>query len=200
MTRHSSLYLPRGVRVITLLISTVVAVLLDQFTKIYAVQNWKELPPMIFLEDLFRIEYAENHGAFLSLLANTPESVRFWILTVINGAVLAGLGGYLLFARRMTLATYLPLLLIVVGGLGNLIDRMRFGYVIDFMNMGIGTLRTGIFNVADIFITAGFILMGYYLIRGEGEEEPSVDGNPQVKPPADQAGPAASLRSTPTLP
>jgi signal peptidase II len=173
MTGQPSSGLARRTRWGLLLVITAVTVLLDQLSKIYAVQYWKGQPPQVFLGDLFRIQYAENDGAFLSLLANMPETVRFWILTVINGLVLAGMAVYLLTGRCMNFKTFLPLALIVAGGMGNLIDRIRFNFVIDFFNLGIGNLRTGIFNVADMAITAGFILILPLVFGSQSEESSS---------------------------
>ncbi|WP_437226149.1 signal peptidase II [Planctomicrobium sp. SH661] len=167
MNSPSSPALSRSTRIGVLLTCTIVAVVLDQATKLYASTHWQNKPTLSFFGDIFRIEYAHNYGAFLSLLASTPEHIRFWTLTVINGAVLIGLAAYLIAGRNVTSTSFTPLMLVVAGGLGNLIDRVRFGYVIDFLNLGIGNLRTGIFNVADMFITAGFILMAWYIIRGE---------------------------------
>ena len=57
---------------------------------------------------------------------------------------------------------------IVAGGMGNVLDRMMYHrHVTDFMNMGIGNLRTGIFNVADMYVCAGVGLMVYALVKGE---------------------------------
>ncbi len=173
--------LSRWNRFLTLVILSLVVVGIDQLTKVYAVRHWKGEPPQIFFNDLFRIEYAENDGAFLSLLANASHDVRFWILTVSNGLVLVGLAIGLIVPRRMSLMSYLPLALVVAGGLGNLIDRVRFQYVIDFMNLGIGSLRTGIFNVADMAITAGFFLIVPLLFQ---------------KDPKPTAAPAPNAKST----
>lgn len=172
MTRQLPVVLSHPFRAGALLGLTAVALVLDQVSKVYATAWWKGTPPLSFFADIFRIEYAENHGAFLSLLANTPDEVRFWILTVINGVVLVGLAAYLLAAPKVAVSTFLPLLLVVAGGIGNLVDRIRFGYVIDFLNLGLGNVRTGIFNVADMFITAGFILMAWMMLFGEHEAEP----------------------------
>ncbi|HWL10414.1 MAG TPA: signal peptidase II [Planctomicrobium sp.] len=166
-------FLSRGSRIRSLALLILVIVGLDQASKAHAVYHWKGQPPQIFFNDLFRIEYAENHGAFLSLLANTPPEVRFWVLTVSNGIVLLGLAIGLIVPRRMELMSYLPLALVVAGGLGNLIDRVRFRYVIDFLNLGIGDLRTGIFNVADMAISAGFLLIIPLLFRKE--PQPAVE-------------------------
>ncbi len=146
-------------------------VLADQWMKNYAVQHWKGLPPRPFLFDIFRVHYAENHGAFLSLFADLPKDVRFWILTVFNGIILLGVSGYVLLNKNVSRYVFFAFTFVVAGGLGNMIDRARFGFVIDFFNMGLGGLRTGIFNIADMAISAGFIMMIPLALYGEASLE-----------------------------
>ena len=150
----------------------------DQATKKYAIDNFKGQPPISFLGDTFRIQYAENPGAFLSLMADLPPEVRFWVLTVANSFVMLLVAGYFLTASDVDRPTLLALSLIVSGGVGNLIDRVRFDVVIDFMNMGIGPLRTGVFNVADMAITGGFLLLLPQIIRSGEREQPSSHPEP----------------------
>jgi len=145
----------------------------DQASKHYAVTHWKNQPPQSYLGDVFRIHYAENPGAFLSLAAGLPRAARFWLLTVMNAAVLAGVGWFLLFRRDVDRMTFAALGLILAGGIGNLIDRVRLdGIVIDFLNVGIGGVRTGIFNVADIAITAGFLMLVPIMFASQPSETP----------------------------
>ncbi|MFG0334216.1 MAG: signal peptidase II, partial [Maioricimonas sp. JB049] len=109
----------------------------------------------------------------LSLAAGLPREARFWLLTVMNAAVLAGVGWFLLFRRDLDRMAFAALGLIFAGGVGNLIDRVRLdGIVIDFLNLGIGGLRTGIFNVADVAITAGFLLLIPKMFASEPSETP----------------------------
>jgi signal peptidase II len=83
-------------------------------------------------------------------------STRFLILTVGVGVVLLVLVGVLLFARSLAPAMAFAFALIAGGGLGNLYDRLtNTGRVVDFLMVGMGSLRTGIFNVADLAITFG---------------------------------------------
>jgi signal peptidase II len=102
--------------------------------------------------------YAENSGAFLSLGANLPEIVR---RAVLDGLVGIGLcvAAWVLFTGRMqTRWDEIALALIVAGGIGNLVDRMRnHGRVTDFIYLAAGPVHTGVFNVADMAITAGVI-------------------------------------------
>lgn len=174
----------RAYRAWQLSLLTLIALVLDQLTKLYAILYLKDAPPQIFLGGIFRIEYAENEGAFLSLMSSLPDEVRFWILTVLNGVVLLGLAIYLIWSKEVPKASFLPLALVVAGGLGNLIDRIRFHFVVDFLNLGIGGLRTGIFNIADMFITAGFVLMAWYMIftPSETEEVPATATAPSGVP------------------
>lgn len=151
----------------------VVVVTIDQLSKIYAVSNWKGLPPQSFLGDLFRIEYAQNEGAFLSMFAGLSEQSRFWILVVFNGLILIGVACYLLYDRQVSRWVFFAFAFVVAGGIGNMIDRVRFRYVIDFFNIGVGGIRSGIFNVADMAITAGFLMMLPLVLLGERKAPPA---------------------------
>jgi signal peptidase II len=113
-----------------------------------------------YLGDTFRLEYAQNPGAFLSLGESLPPAVRFEGFTVAVGAFVAALLGWALLSNRLSWRHRLAVTTIGAGGLGNLIDRLRFdGAVTDFLNLGIGSLRTGIFNVADATLMVGVILL-----------------------------------------
>lgn len=130
----------------------------DQVTKSIARQGLANSEPIAFLNDIFRLQYAENPGAFLSLGAGSPENIRFWVFTLIVGVFLAGMLIYLLVSTDNSKTKMISLSLVVGGGVGNLIDRIfNDGRVIDFMNIGIGSLRTGVFNVADIAISFGVV-------------------------------------------
>ena len=131
----------------------------DQVTKVIAKETLAVSEPISFVNDTFRLTYAENTGVFLGMGKALPGSVRFGLFTVAVGAVLI----FILFdtLRRDTLDKWrlTAITMILAGGFGNLIDRIiNDGVVIDFMNMGLGPLRTGIFNVADVSITTGALL------------------------------------------
>lgn len=158
----------RRFRPLLLLFVLVWCVGCDQATKKYAVENFKGQPPISYLGDTLRIQYAENPGAFLSLLADMSPAVRFWVLVVANSVVMLIVAAYFLWSTDLDPLSLVALALIVAGGVGNLIDRVMWnGVVIDFLNMGIGPLRTGVFNVADMAITAGFFMLLPQLFRGE---------------------------------
>ncbi len=141
-----------------------IIIIIDHLTKIIAKTTLKYSAPKIYLGDFFRFQYAENTGAMLGLGSSLPENVRFWLLTVVVGILLLVLLGYVLFGRHLTRVQIISLSLISGGGLSNFLDRIiNNGRVVDFMNMGIGWLRTGIFNVADVMIMIG---MGLILLFG----------------------------------
>jgi signal peptidase II len=106
---------------------------------------------------LFR---TENAGAFLSWGSRLPAPERFWVLTVGVGAGLIGGLAYLLVVSRAGTRVLIPLALVAGGGLSNLIDRLaRGGTVTDFLIVHVGPLRTGVFNLADVAITAGALAL-----------------------------------------
>ncbi len=112
------------------------------------------------MHDALRLQLTENAGAFLSLGASLPEHLRFVLFTAATGALLVGLSCAALFARRLDRWKAVALALIAGGGASNLWDRlMDAGRVTDFLNVGIGPLRTGIFNFADMAILGGAILL-----------------------------------------
>jgi signal peptidase II len=151
-------------RLVTVVVGA--CIVLDQLTKSMAQADLAGAAPLSFFHDTFRLQYALNHGAFLSLGAALPDGARFWLFTVFNAAVLAGILAFVLLRRRLAPGVVIGLSLIAGGGIGNLIDRIVYhGAVVDFMNLGIGMLRTGVFNLADTAITGGaaiVILLGAF--------------------------------------
>ena len=143
----------------------------DQSTKWLAQTHLPRHAPISFAGDLVRLQYAENPGAFLSLGASLPERWRFVIFTGGVALVLAVLTVYLLFFASLRPVPLIALSLVSGGGLSNLYDRIVYGgHVIDFLNVGIGPLRTGIFNVADMAIMAGTLL---FLFSSRGRPQQS---------------------------
>lgn len=134
----------------------------DQITKSIATETLATAPTRSYLGDFFRLTYAENTGAFLSLGSNLSKTARTILFTLMSGALLVGLTVFIMISKEMTRGLTVSLSLILGGGASNLADRMiNDGRVVDFMNMGIGSLRTGIFNVADVAIMVG---MGLVLV------------------------------------
>jgi signal peptidase II len=157
----------------------------DQVSKRVAAQELAGEPIQRYLGDTFRLLYTENTGAFLGLGADWPGAVRFVVFTLLSSVIVFVALGWLWvrLTKQGGELPWLPLLggtLLLAGGVGNLWDRIaRDGAVIDFMNLGIGGLRTGIFNIADVHIVIGGLLMLWWERRhGEGDPRAS-----QLEPP-----------------
>jgi signal peptidase II len=132
----------------------------DRVTKHLAAVALSEAPAHSFMMDTVRLEYAENAGAFLGLGATWPAVVRTGLFTVGNAILL--LVVVVAAARdRWSGPVLVGTALLVAGGASNLVDRIARGRVIDFMNVGIGPLRTGIFNVADMAVLLGAIIVAF---------------------------------------
>ncbi|HEY6642421.1 signal peptidase II [Povalibacter sp.] len=130
----------------------------DQFTKSMAKTYLPREEAWSYLGDTVRLQLAHNYGAFLSLGNSLSPGWRQALLSAGVGVVLLGLLVYLLGWKNVNPRNVVPLTLILAGGTGNLIDRIAYGgYVVDFVNLGIGSLRTGVFNVADVAIMTGVI-------------------------------------------
>lgn len=143
----------------------VVFVSLDQWTKSIARTSLASGDPVLLLGGMIRLQYAQNTGAFLSLGSGLPSQLRFILFVIFVAAALAATFVFGVAARKVTMVQLTSLALISAGGTGNLIDRIaNQGTVADFMNLGIGSVRTGIFNVADLCIVAGIVI--FVLFRG----------------------------------
>lgn len=148
----------RAGRILLVVLVSIACAGCDQLTKHMARQSLDPSETISFIHGVFSLQYAENPGAFLSLGAGVPEHIKVWIFTVLVGFLLAGLLVFLVRSREISGAQSVALSLLFGGGVGNLIDRIfNDGRVIDFMNLGIGSLRTGVFNVADMAIMAGSV-------------------------------------------
>jgi signal peptidase II len=136
----------------------------DRVTKHLAVTTLAGAPEQSFLADTVRLHYHENPGAFLAFGASWPPVVRAFVFQFGNALFLAG-AGFLAARYRWSRVAGYGLVLFLAGGLSNLADRLAIGSVIDFLNLGVGPIRTGIFNVADVAIMAGIAMVLWEVLR-----------------------------------
>jgi signal peptidase II len=151
----------RGVLICLLLAGTAGC---DRVTKHFAVTVLAGEPHQSYLADTIRLQYHENPGAFLATGATWSPAARAGMFQFGNTLFLA-FAGFLAARYRWTRVARCGLLLFLAGGLSNLTDRFAIGSVIDFLNVGVGPLRTGIFNVADVAIMAGVSMVVWEVLR-----------------------------------
>ena len=131
----------------------------DHATKL-AAANLLPREGISLASDFLRLQLVYNHGAFLGLGAGLPAIAR---LVILGGLVPLGLFATIAWLLRSATVSRLQLVAIgsiVGGGLGNWLDRLiHEGRVTDFVSVGLGPLRTGIFNFADVAVVAGMLLL-----------------------------------------
>ena len=141
-------------RRIALLVLIGMTVGCDRVSKHLAVSTLAGEPGQSFLADTVRLQYAENAGAFLSFGDTWSPAARTGVFTIGTGLILCGMVAAAI-RFRLSGPALVGLALFFAGGASNLVDRLVWGRVVDFMNVGVGPLRTGIFNVADMAILLG---------------------------------------------
>lgn len=140
---------------IVLGLSLVVA-LIDYVIKILVLNNLKPIGSLAVIPGLFSLTYVENRGAAFGMLSNAR-----WIFIVFTFIVIAVLI-YFIFKKRITSKLFnISAILIIGGGIGNLIDRIFYGFVVDYLSV---SFFPPVCNFADYCITVGAGLMVIYLI------------------------------------
>ncbi len=130
----------------------------DRVTKHIATTTLSGTPGRSYLADTVWVGYVENRGGFLSLGASLPSGVRTVIFTGGTGLMLVAFA-LMAIRRRWRGWPAVGVALFVAGGASNWIDRAVRGSVVDFLNIGIGPVRTGVFNVADMAIMLGALIV-----------------------------------------
>ena len=149
---------------VRLVLVSAVIVMLDQATKALVTQNFALYETVPLIDGCFNLTYILNPGGAFGLFADhSPEVRKFFFLFVSSIVAVMILGVY-----RKVAATHrflsLALAGIFAGAVGNLIDRFRFGKVIDFLDLYIGNYHWPAFNVADSAITIGMIVFVYHVV------------------------------------
>ena len=153
-------------RIMTALVSFAALILFDQWTKALAVKHLMDQDPFVLIEGVFQLRYLENRGAAFGMMQG--QKTFFLITAVIAVAVIAYAYFKLPWEKR-----FHPLraigLFIAGGAIGNMIDRVVLGYVVDFFYFEL--IDFPIFNVADIYVTCATILLAILILFYYKEEE-----------------------------
>lgn len=136
----------------------VLAVVLDQLTKLWIVRSFELYESREIIPGLFNLVYVTNTGAAFSFLADVDSPWRHYFFLGIGLVATIGLTIYYYRLRAAHRAYAVALGLVVGGALGNLIDRLRLGSVVDFLDFHLAGHHWPAFNVADSAICVGAVL------------------------------------------
>lgn len=160
---------------LNVILGTLVAIMaligLDQWTKSLAVAYLKDQTPIVLIDGVFELNYTINKGAAFGILQN--HQIMFAILTVAIVIFLA-----IVYVKIPQKKKYLPLniclIVLIAGAVGNFIDRVYLGYVVDFLYFKL--IDFPIFNVADIYVTCSAIVLLVVMLFIYKEEDLNFNG------------------------
>ncbi len=146
---------------ILFLVIVSVNVIFDQVTKQLAKHLLEQNFIYTYFFDILRLIYVENSGVAYSFGSDWAPHYKFIVFNLLVTAIVLILIVYVYkMMEELSPMRLIGFSLIVTGGVGNLIDRyLRDGHVIDFLNIGLGGIRTAIFNWADFCITTGIVML-----------------------------------------
>lgn len=168
-----------------------IGIILDQITKLLAIEHLKKIHTLPIIEDVFHLTYVENEGAAFGMLAD-----QRWLFIVISALAIVAFSFYLYLGHAESTLYGVGIALVISGGIGNMIDRLALGYVIDFIHCafvkypvfkdGVASWKDfPVFNGADSFVCvgAGILILALVLdlIKEIKNERQSRKGDGQLK-------------------
>ena len=152
-------------RIITIVLIVLLSISVDQVSKIIVRNTIAYHENIEILGEYFMLTRVQNTGAFLSLGNDLPKIFYYLLMIVLPLVVIGYALYYLLTKKDLTRAQLIGISLVIGGGMGNIIDRLLFGSVTDFMFMDFIIFHTGVFNIADMCVMAalGFFLFDMYI-------------------------------------
>lgn len=139
------------------LVIVFIIILFDQYTKILANDSLAEIDTFPLIDNVFHFTLVKNKGAAFGIMQN-----QRWFFIIITFAVILAMIIYVFKYKPKHKLLLTSLSMIIGGAVGNLIDRIKLGYVIDFFDFRL--INFAVFNVADSFVVIGTILLSYYLL------------------------------------
>lgn len=145
------------------LLIVLIGIILDRITKIWALRSLATGNDIIVIKDLFAFSYLENRGAAFGIFQN-----RVLPLAVMTSLVIVGMVYYLVKYKPVSKLLRYSLALIIAGALGNLIDRLAYRFVVDFILLHYKDVYYfPTFNVADMLVVVGTILLAICILKDE---------------------------------
>jgi signal peptidase II len=133
---------------------------IDQVSKVWVRANFEYREIKSIIGDQFIMQYVENKGAFLGMGSDMNPTLKLIFLLILPTLVLGYVIYYIIKTKELDRLSLISFCCIVGGGIANVFDRIVFGQVTDFffINLG-GIFKTGIFNIADLSVTTGMIML-----------------------------------------
>jgi len=138
-------------------IITVALIVLDQISKYLTIHYLKPIETYTIIENVFSLTYVENRGAAFGMLANSR-----WIFLVVSTFAIIVMAFYKIKHKPKGKMINISLCLLLSGAVGNMIDRIFLGYVVDMLE--ITFINYPVFNIADCFVVIGAILFSIYIL------------------------------------
>lgn len=135
---------------------------IDQVSKYLAVNYLANLGSIPIIKDIFHLTYVENRGAAFGMF---QDNQMIFVIVAIAACIF---GLYYLYKKKINLLGKTAIILIISGAIGNLIDRVRLGFVVDYFDFRI--VWDYVFNIADVFVVVGTILLCIYIIFFENDK------------------------------
>ncbi len=149
----------RRKRNILITIIVLLGIAFDQISKVWVRHNFESYIETSIVGDIFTLIKVENTGAFLGMGSELPETLRVLLLIILPVIVLVGITVYTYLEKSLDKTSIIGFSLIIGGGVGNIFDRIVYGSVTDFLYLNFEFFKTGIFNIADLSVTSGMILI-----------------------------------------
>ncbi|WP_042271693.1 signal peptidase II [[Clostridium] dakarense] len=136
---------------------------IDQLSKVWALNSLKYIGSIPILENVFHLTYVENRGAAFGMFQNNQ---MIFVIVALSASIF---GLYYLYKNKnINLLGKAGIILIISGAIGNLIDRVRLGFVVDYFDFRF--IWEYVFNVADVFVVVGTILLCVYILFFDNEK------------------------------
>jgi len=143
---------------ITILVS--ISIAFDQISKVWVRNNFESYSEKSIIGDVFTLIKVENTGAFLGMGSELSEIPRILLLIILPVVVLISITLYTYIDKTLDKLSIIGFSLIIGGGIANIFDRIAYGSVTDFLYINLGGIfKTGIFNIADLSVTTGMIII-----------------------------------------
>ena len=164
----------RAMRAILYTAIIAVGIILDQLTKWLSTVYLTKVTTVPLIEGVLHLTYVENRGAAFGMLADNR-----WVFIIVSSITIIGLGIYLYLDKNKNLLSTVAISMIVSGGIGNMIDRIAVGFVVDFIDFRL--INFAVFNGADSFVCVGAGILILSLILEIIEESKNAKAKGQKK-------------------